>query len=199
MAVTTHYSTVCNLNGFKGTVSHWDEARLTPLCVCVCVCVCTCVCGINTYCVRTNSPHEDQRPVLERHDLISEVLVKFKGEVWMEVRLRLGCTNEWKSTGASQVSYLSFLANRSSLELEVILATPSWGPSQVSYLSTDGWGTRSDERGYTSPSSVKVSQVNDQELKLRLHSRSIWTKWRGSDSNLSGPHSRLCNDLIQTC
>ncbi len=62
-------------------------------CVCVCVCVCTGFCypfkifsGINTDCMRTSSPHGDQRPVLMQHDLISEVLVKFRSEV----RLRLG-------------------------------------------------------------------------------------------------------------
>ncbi len=36
---------------------------------------------INTGCVRTSSPHGDQRPVLMWCDLILEVLVKFRGTV----------------------------------------------------------------------------------------------------------------------
>ncbi len=40
--------------------------------------------------MRTSSPHGDQRSALMRHDLMFEILVKFRGEVGTEVRLRLG-------------------------------------------------------------------------------------------------------------
>ncbi len=56
-------------------------------CMCVCMCVCTGFCylfrtfsGIDTGCVRTSSSHEDQRLALMKHDLISEVLVQFRGK-----------------------------------------------------------------------------------------------------------------------
>ncbi len=59
--------------------------------VCVYMCVCTGFCypfrtssGVNTDCVRTSSPHEDQRPVQMRHDLISAPcgpVVRFRGKV----------------------------------------------------------------------------------------------------------------------
>ncbi len=69
-----------------------------------CACVCTGFCyllrtfsGINTDYMRTNGRHGNQRPALMRNDLISEVLVKFRGKVWIEVRLRVSSTNEWKS------------------------------------------------------------------------------------------------------
>ncbi len=46
--------------------------------------------GINTDRMTIHSPHEEQRPVLMRHDLISKVMVEFRGKVWIEFRLRLG-------------------------------------------------------------------------------------------------------------
>ncbi len=70
--------------------------------VCMCVCVCNGFCclfrnfsGVNTAHMRTNSPHGDQIPVLMWQDLISEVLVKFKGKVRLEIRLRLGYGINW--------------------------------------------------------------------------------------------------------
>ncbi len=77
-----------------------------PLQMCVCVCLCLCFCylfrtfsGISTDHVRTSSPHGEWWSVLMQHDLIPEVLVKFMGKVWTEVRLRLGLGRSWLRLG----------------------------------------------------------------------------------------------------
>lgn len=59
------------------------------MCVCVCLFLHLCyisgtVPGIN----RTHSPHVDQRPVLMWQNVISEVLIQFRGKLGIEVRLR---------------------------------------------------------------------------------------------------------------
>lgn len=59
------------------------------MCVCVCLFLYLCyisgtVPGIN----RTHSPHVDQRPVLMWQNVISEVLIQFRGKLGIEVRLR---------------------------------------------------------------------------------------------------------------
>ncbi len=74
---------------FTFLLSVCSHVSLVGMTVCVCVCVYfTGFChlfrtfsGINTVHVRTSIPHGDQRLVLMRHDLISEVLVKFRGKV----------------------------------------------------------------------------------------------------------------------
>ncbi len=76
---------VCSYVEFS---SLWTYNKVTSYFQPLCVCVCTGFCylfrtfsGINTDRVRTNSSHGDQRPVLVWHNLISEVLVKFRGKV----------------------------------------------------------------------------------------------------------------------
>ncbi len=94
----------------------------------------------------------------------------------------------------------------SSLEPEVVLVTPSWGPSQVSYLCTEERGARNEgqraiteERWASIHKSILPGSLHTQLSveKLRLHSWSIWTTWWRINSSSSGPYSLLCNELIR--
>ncbi len=83
-----------------------------------------------------------------------------------------------------------FLAFQSSLELEVVLATPSCRPSQSSYLCTEDQGTRSDHRGVMSEDTwvypPKASQLNDRYKNSASRAGSAdvntfisWYEWLG--------------------
>ena len=101
---------------------------ITTLCVRVFTCLCDpCRTCINTDCVRTSRPHGDQSPVLVRQNIISEVLVKFRGLMWvvrwtlgfvmnwswlrLGIRLCLGCA-QWMEVHAKRVCVCVFVSER---------------------------------------------------------------------------------------
>ncbi len=103
---------------------------------------------------------------------------------------------EQLSRGASQVSYLSF--PRSSMLAWTVSCFGDTILRTIPKLLFVQWGSRSSEWGYTSPSSMEVSQLNDWVEKLCLHSWIIWMRWWRSNSGLSGPCSLLSSHWINS-